>query len=151
MFIQSITWIWEWHQYVELMGKASSPIRSPIPSPSPRPKLHLVRGGGLWRTALFWDPVRPVCDKCFYSGSPMGQPDTVNQLPDHAPLLNHKFDDVKKIASVLPYNILSLGHTAFKWGLRSHLLEAIGVSGTMVWCTGCSTWTWYNTLQNITS
>ena len=27
----------------------------------------------------------------------MGQPDTVNKLPDHARLLNHKSDAVKKL------------------------------------------------------
>ena len=43
----------------------------------------------------------------------MGQPDTVNQLPDRARFLNLKFDDIEKLL-VEPYNTLSLGHTAYK-------------------------------------
>ena len=43
----------------------------------------------------------------------MGQPDTVNRLPDHVRLLNPTFD-VVEILLVEPYNTLSLGHTAYK-------------------------------------
>ena len=46
-------------------------------------------------------------------GSPMWQPDTLNQLPNRAPLLNPKFDAVEKWL-VEPYDTLSLGHTAYK-------------------------------------
>ena len=52
-------------------------------------------------------------DKFFARGSPMGQPDTVNQLPDHARLLNPKVDVGEKL-HVESYNTLSLGHTAYK-------------------------------------
>ena len=45
----------------------------------------------------------------------MGQPNTVNQLPDPAWLLHFKFNDVEKLL-VEPYNMLSLGNTAYKWG-----------------------------------
>ena len=49
-------------------------------------------------------------DKFFIRGSPMGQPDSVNQLPDRARLLNPKFNDIEKLLPE-PYNTLSLGHT----------------------------------------
>ena len=53
-------------------------------------------------------------DKFFSRGSHMGQPDTVNQLPDCARLLmNLTFDDAEKLL-IEPYNTLSLGHTAYK-------------------------------------
>ena len=45
----------------------------------------------------------------------MGQPDTVNQLPDCARLLDLTFDVVENL-HVEPYNTLSLGHAAYKWG-----------------------------------
>ena len=39
----------------------------------------------------------------------MGQPDSVNQLPDHVRFLIPKFDDVKKL--LVPHNnTLTLGH-----------------------------------------
>ena len=43
----------------------------------------------------------------------MGQPDTVNQLPDRVRLLNPKFDVVEKLLAE-PYNTLLLGHNAYK-------------------------------------
>ena len=46
-------------------------------------------------------------------GSPMGQPDQVNLLPDSAQLLNPKFDVVENML-VEPYNVLSLGKNACK-------------------------------------
>ena len=35
--------------------------------------------------------------KFFLRGSPMGQPDTVNQMPDRAQLVSPKFDDTEKV------------------------------------------------------
>ena len=49
----------------------------------------------------------------------MGQPDTVNQWPDRARLLNPKFDVVKKLpvepSLVEPCNTISLEHTAYNY------------------------------------
>ena len=44
----------------------------------------------------------------------MGQPDTVNQLPDFTQLLNLEFDVENLLTE--PYITLSLGHNAYKWG-----------------------------------
>ena len=45
----------------------------------------------------------------------MGQPDTVNQSPNHDRRLNLKFDDVEKLLTGRTYiNTLSVEHTACK-------------------------------------
>ena len=66
------------------------------------------------------DPDNAGRDKFYLRGSPgpgpgMGLPDTVNQLPDCARLLDSTFDVVEKL-HVEPYNTLSLGHSAYNGG-----------------------------------
>ena len=59
----------------------------------------------------------------------MGQSDSVYEVPDHARLLNHKFDDVKKLL-VLPNNTLTLGPTA----LNSNEVQVVTLTGFDIKC-----------------
>ena len=58
-------------------------------------------------------------NKFFSRFSPIGQSDTVNQLPDRDWLLNPNYDVVKKLLAepklCVVCNTLTLEHTTYKW------------------------------------